>query len=136
MLKIDLVNHLNSTILRDASKLSYIVKDIAPNSENALFSSTSTIIWSGASDNTIFQNKSVNYAFRALHDNLHVSTGLGFKPEHEIELGRIQASKYSGLVADIIYCEVALQAEYFLKHGIFVKNQVEFTVNFLKTKGL
>jgi hypothetical protein len=128
----DLLNYINNTILKQASKLRYIVKDTAPSDEKALFSSTSLVIWNGASENTIFQDATVNYAFRALHDSLHLKTGIGFSPLEEIHLGKLQASKFDGILADLIHCEVSLQAEYYLKNGVFVSNQVDFTKKVLK----
>lgn len=134
-----MINHINNLILRQASKLKYRVADEAPGTIPDLFQTSGTgqglVIWSGASDNTIFQDASVNWAFRALHDALHVKTRIGFSPAEEIELGRIQASQYNGIMADLVYIEVAGQAEYFLKNGVFVQNQVEFTVNALKQMG-
>lgn len=132
----DQLNYLNNTILKKAKGLRYLVKDLAPQNENELFNSSGLIIWSGSSDNTIYQDKSVNWAFRALHDALHLKTGLGFSPKHEIEMGKIQASKESSsFLAEIIFCEVAEQAAYFEKTGLFVADQVEFTLNYLKQKG-
>lgn len=131
----ELQNYLNNIILKQASKLNYIVKDFAPNTEKDLFNSTSLVIWSGESDNTIFGDAKINYAFRALHDDLHLKTRLDFNPESEIELGRIQASKYSGIIADIVYCEVSGQAEYYKNNGIFVKDQVLFFKEYMKELG-
>ena len=133
-MKHDLLNYINNKILKDASKLSYIVKSSAPSTEVELFNSPTLVIWSGASDNTVFQDAKVNYAFRALHDQLHLETRFDFSPQAEIELGRIQASQYDGILADLIYCEVSLQAEYYLKNGVFVPDQVQFTKE--KVKGL
>lgn len=121
-------NELSSLIMRQASKLIYTVSDKAPSDESALFNSPSLVVWSGASDNTVWGSPRVNWAFRALHDALHLKTGLGFSPVEEIELGRIQASQYSGLMADLVYIEVAGQAEHYLKTGQFVVDQVEFTM--------
>jgi hypothetical protein len=127
---------INNAILSQAAKLEYIVKDIAPNTEKGLFNESTLIIWSGESNNTIYQDASVNYAFRALHDALHITTGLGFSHDHEIELGRIQASQYdSQLMQDLVYCEVALQAKYHQETGLFLKDQVSFTQNYLKGLG-
>lgn len=125
----------NNLILLEASKLSYTVKDVAPSTENELFSTTGLVVWSGASDNTIFGDARVNWAFRALHDALHLKTGIGFDPLMEVELGRIQASKYTGLLADLVYCEVAEQAKHYLTTGVFVQDQVAFTLNYLKGIG-
>jgi hypothetical protein len=112
------------------------VKDIAPSTEIELFNSPSLVIWSGASEGTIWNDARVNWSFRALHDALHLKVGIGFSPLEEIELGRIQASRYSGLLADLVYCEVAGQAEHYLKTGQFVIDQVEFTLNYLKQRGI
>lgn len=132
MLNQEALKFVNNTLLTQAAALQYIVKSEAPGTEKALFNSPSLVIWNGASDKTVFQDPSVNYAFRALHDKLHLETGLDFSVESEIELGRIQASKYnSDLMAELIYAEVVLQAEYYKETGTFVKNQVDFTMSHL-----
>lgn len=121
-----LKNYINHKILNEARNIRYIVKSEAPSCEKDLFNCGELVIWSGASDNTIFQDEKVNFAFRALHDALHLKTGMNFSPENEIELGRIQASRYDGILADLVYCEVSLQAKYFLNNGVFVQDQVLF----------
>ena len=126
-MKQDLISYINNKLLADASKLDYIIKADAPNTLGCLQNATGLVIWSGASDDTIYQDETVNWAFRALHDALHLKTGLGFDVDSEIELGRIQANQYEGILADLIYCEVSLQAKYYKENGIFVANQVEFT---------
>lgn len=114
-----------------SSTLTYIVKPDAPSTVQDLFNSTSLIIWSGGSDSTIYGDASVNYAFRAVHDMTHLETRLNFTPEHEIEMGRIQAAKLASrcesLMADLFYCEIALQAAHYLQHGDFVADQKSFT---------
>lgn len=130
-----MIREVNYKILSDAAKIRYAVNSYAPSTETALFTSTSLVIWDGESNNTVFDDKCVNWAFRALHDSLHLKTRLGFSPKEEIELGRIQASKYDGLIADLIYIEVAGQAEYYLNNGIFCPDQRLFTLNQLKLKG-
>lgn len=128
-------NEFNHLILSQASKLNYSVSSLAPNSEVDLFNSGSLVIWNGASDNTIWHDAKVNYAFRALHDALHLESRLGFSVPEEIELGRIQANKYSGMLSDLIYTEVALQAKHFQVTGNFVSDQVSFTLSNLKAMG-
>jgi hypothetical protein len=130
-----MIKEVNYKILSDAVKIQYSVNSHAPSTEVALFNASSLVIWDGESNNTVFDDSRVNWAFRALHDALHLKTRLGFSPLEEIELGRIQASKYEGLLADLIYIEVAGQAEYYLNNGIFCPNQREFTLNQLKLKG-
>lgn len=133
-----MIPEFNNLILKQADKLIWRPATEAPSTEADLFGSqtgSELIIWTGESDYTIWGDKRVNWAFRALHDALHLKTGLGFTPEQEIELGRIQASQYDGLLADLVYLEVAGQAEYFREHGHFIKNQVEWTINKLKSMG-
>lgn len=127
-MKTELIYYINNLILKKALKIDYIVKNEAPNNELDLNNCGQLVIWSGASDNTIFQDAIVNYAFRALHDTLHLKTKIDFSPKSEIYLGRFQASQFdSSVVADLVYCEVALQAEHYLKTGHFVSDQVAFT---------
>jgi hypothetical protein len=118
---------LNNLILNSAPQ--HEVRDVAPSTFQDLLASTGLVIWSGESDHTIFGDARVNWAFRALHDSLHLKIQLDFSPRAEIELGRIQANQYSGLMADLVYIETAGQAEHYLKTGRFVLNQVEFTIS-------
>lgn len=128
------MREINNLILNQASKLNYSVSDLAPSTFRDL-KETGLVIWSGESDNTIFDDPSVNHAFRALHDSMHLETGLDFIPEQEIELGRIQASKYDGFLADLFFIEVSKQAEYYLQNGMFIKDQKLFTLNELNKLG-
>ncbi len=125
-----MIREINNLILKTAPNHS--VRDVAPNSYSDLLAQPTLVVWSGQSDNTIFGDRRVNWAFRALHDALHLKTGIGFSPLEEVELGRIQASQYSGLMADLVYIEVAGQAEYYMQTGQFVQDQVLFTLNALK----
>lgn len=131
----DLLRHLNQTVLDLAKGLNYTVKSQAPSTELELFNSPSLVVWSGESHNTIYQDETVNWAFRAIHDNMHLKTGLGFSPQHEIEMGRIQASQIdSDIIAKLFYIEIAGQAEHYLKTGQFVQDQVAFTLDKLNQK--
>jgi hypothetical protein len=131
------LNYINNTLLRQANKLLYTVSHNAPGTEIDLFNSTSLVIWSGASDKTIFSDCRVNWAFRALHDTLHLQTRLDFRPETEIYIGRLQASLYdSDLVRELIYSEASLQAEYYLNNGHFIDDQYNFTLNHLLKTGV
>lgn len=131
-----MIDYINQTIMRQASKLTYTVSALAPSNESDLFNATSLVIWSGASDQTIFQDPKVNYAFRALHDSLHLKTRLGFSVEAEIELGRIQASQYeSDLMRELIFCQVSMQASHYKTTGQFVVDDFGFTMQYLKKCG-
>lgn len=123
-------------ILSTAPK--HLIKAVAPATFKDVWNSPSLVVWSGESHNTIWNDPMVNYAFRALHDALHIKTRIGFSPLEEIEIGRIQAAKYesySKLFSDLIYIETAGQAEHYMRTGQFVTDQVEFTINKLKTLG-
>jgi hypothetical protein len=129
-------DEFKNLILKQASKLKYRVADVAPSTELELFNGPKTlVIWSGASEGTIWEDARVNWAFRALHDALHLNTGMSFGPEAEMELGRIQANQYTGLMADLVYIETSGQAEHYLKTGQFVEDQVKFTMEALKKAG-
>lgn len=129
----DLIRYINNEVLRQSKNLRYTIKEIAPSTIQDLRNESSLVIWSGASDATIYQDASVNYAFRAIHDALHLKTGLDFSPKHEIEMGRIQASKQSSsLMSELFYTEIARQAEYYLINGVFVQDQVNFTKQYIK----
>lgn len=122
----------NNLILKQASRIIHVVSDIAPSEQRDVFNQGTLKIWTGASEWTIWNDPTVNWAFRAIHDALHIKTGLGFTPDAEIELGRIQANQYSGLLADIVYLEVAGQAEYFKRTGLFLENQRQWILERLK----
>lgn len=128
-----MIRHINNLILSTAPR--HIVADLAPSTFQDLLQSPSLVIWSGESDNTIFGDARVNWAFRALHDALHLKTGIGFSPVEEIAIGRLQANQYSGLMADLVYIETAGQAEHYLKTGRFVSDQIRFTLNELTKLG-
>ncbi len=128
-----LIRYVNSEILKKASNIEYKVADVAPSNETELFNSSSLVIWSGASDQTIFCDKTVNWAFRAIHDLGHIETCLNFTVEQEIELGRIQASKWdSDVMRELIYSQIVMQAKYYGETGLFVSDDYSFTLEHLK----
>lgn len=132
MLSNTLLHYVNNKILSLTSNIRYTVASDAPSSVKDLVNTTSLVIWSGESNNTIYQDCHVNYAFRALHDAKHIETGLDFSIDSEIEIGRRQASKYDGIFADLIYIEIAEQALYYKQHRTFVSNPNEFTMELLQ----
>src|SRR5574338_822981 len=132
------ISYVNNTIERESRSLKFIVKDQAPSTMLDLVNQgpNQLIVWSGASESTIYQDASVNYMFRALHDHLHLQTTLDFSVEAEIEIGRIQANIYArqckSLFADLVYLETTGQATYYKNNGIFIADQVEWTLKQLK----
>jgi len=134
-----MIRYINNEILKLAKPIRHEVKDNAPSSFGDLIAEPGLKIWFGASDSTIFQDAWVNWAFRAVHDNMHHKTGLRFSPEHEMELGKVQAAvlgaRCQGLLADLFYCEIAEQAKFYAETGSFLDDQVRFTLEVLSGLG-
>jgi hypothetical protein len=121
-------------LVRDASRrLRFDVADVAPDTFQGIAgrATAGLVVWSGASERTIFGDPAVNWGFRALHDALHLQTGIGFDPAAEIEIGRIQAGEIARVAGDkiatLVWLETAGQAEHYLRSGGFVADQIEWT---------
>src|SRR4051812_40780351 len=75
---------LNEIVLRQfkSLKISYTVQDNAPSTlrdiVQAYQASKRLVVWSGASDNTIYGDASVNWVFRAWHDYTHIMLNAEF----------------------------------------------------------
>jgi len=123
---------LNNKIIKLAPK--YTVSDHAPDTFERLVRSSNSglVVWAGASDNTIYGDASVNHAFRAWHDSLHLKLNSDFTLQGELVVAMEQARIIGGQYADIIMAEIKGQAEYLTKHGQFPTNQLEFMRNYLK----
>lgn len=110
----------------------YTVADVAPDTfEDVMRNYRETgriIVWNGASENTIFPSASVNWQFRAWHDWLHIQTGIGFTPQDEILLGRIQAGTVADRLASVVLIEVAEQARYYAETGLFIADQIGYVL--------
>ena len=78
---------LNSKILKLAQR--HTVKDIAPDSFASLkgASTSGLVVYSGGSDNTIYGDPRVNWAFRAWHDKLHLDLNAPFTLQGETLVG-------------------------------------------------
>ena len=127
---------LNRLILKLAPK--YTVSDYAPSTFEALQrqSASGLVVWSGASDNTIYGSNIVNHAFRAWHDSLHLKLQADFTLEGEIRVATEQARILNAdNLGRIILAEVQDQALYLAKHGSFPINQLEFMIQYL-SKGV
>ena len=84
------------------------------------------VVFSGASDKTIFENAQQNYAFRAWHDLTHLRLMAPFTPEGEARVAEAQISdlrKFYGdtpqtrHMAGAIRAEINGQVQYSLAHG-------------------
>jgi len=97
------------------------------------------LVWSGASDQTIFACPQTNYDFRAWHDSKHVLYELPFTQGGEyvamtLQQGDIRAL-YDGPVADyfcaILDAEIMGQFHYNAAHGGFPVDQISFVKAYL-----
>ena len=100
------------------------------------------LVWSGASENTIFADAEVNYAFRAWHDWQHLTYQFPFTLEGEKAAAACQIADIAAIFgqsaavkrfARLIWCEVVGQAEYKERTGEFPTDQVDFARNWLAT---
>jgi len=81
-------------------------------------------------ENNIFADVSVNIAFRAWHDQVHILLNEGFDYMGEARVAFAQCSELPnewGLEKQLIMVEVVAQAAYHEKYGDYVPNQREFT---------
>lgn len=128
---------LNQLVQAQVSKLKYEVSDQAPSTYEELLkqSIASIVVWSGASDLTVFGDPSVNHAFRAWHDSLHIHMQAPFNLQGETLVAKEQArilSTYGDTYGDIIMIEVVGQAQYLQETGGFPVDQEAFTRKQLK----
>ena len=93
-------------------------------------------VWTGESDGTIFGDATINHKFRAWHDYIHVTLGYGYDFIGESIVASIQASQLPSewvFEKELVLCEVVGQAQYFMQHNEFLKDQRKFTVTYLQS---
>lgn len=90
-------------------------------------------VWSGASDKTMWPTPEHNYAFRALHDSIHVKYGHAFDLAGEQDTARDTEKYLRRHCPDLIdedyralWFEVVGQAVYEVHHGVFPQDQAAF----------
>lgn len=103
------------------------------------------LVWSGASDKSIFGDPRVNHAFRAWHDYVHITRQLPFTQagEHDVMLAqqrhvkalRLRPQAEQACLA-LLECEIDDQIQALIDTGAFIDDQVQFTINQLNRKGL
>lgn len=100
------------------------------------------LVWSGASDLTIYGDARVNYAFRAWHDRAHIAGRFGFTLAGERAACEWQIAEALRLfpripasVLRLIRAEVIGQAEHFAEHGTFPLDQVSFVKDYANILG-
>lgn len=108
----------------------YEVKDFAPETLKDIVevykNTGKLIVWSGASENTIWNTPQSNWLFRAWHDFTHIKGLYEFNNEGEASTALYQMSQSGTILARLIDIEVNGQLEYFNKYGRFPENQIEF----------
>lgn len=95
------------------------------------------VVWSGASENTIYADPEVNYAFRAWHDWCHWRGRHRFDPEGEVAVCNMQADHLSKLYGcnerwrNILHAETIGQQLYLYRFGYYPKDQRTFVEAYL-----
>lgn len=101
----------------------------------------SILVWTGASEHTIYGDPYVNWMFRAWHDMCHMNSGvcnrehgeLGcFEVSAEHDVARYQCKGLSDLLAQVVQLEVVGQATHWLNTGQFIQDQRAWTLVQLK----
>ncbi len=133
------VLHITSRVL----PCGYDVSEIAPQDFDSLVShydkTGRVLVWSGASDRTIFADCEVNYAFRAWHDSKHITGNFPFSWEGESAAMQAQMDDiralYDGKIAeyfcDLLTAEIQGQKQYQDARGGFPLDQIGFAQSYL-----
>lgn len=130
---------LNTAILAIAADLPYHGDPDAPNSwkdlrtwaERHRIGIDSLPTYDGHSDRTIYGSHVVNVAQRAVHDSHHLGLWVGFDVASECRVAESQCEQaerfgcdQAGL--DLLFADVAGQAEYWGRYSSFVDDQAGF----------
>lgn len=94
------------------------------------------IVWTGASDKTIYGKSQINHIARAWHDYTHLTNYLGYDALSEIQVAGIQAAQLPQdwwFEKQLIQAEVTGQVLYFNKYKQFPEDKRKFTFQYLKT---
>lgn len=107
-----------------------MVQDNAPETFEDVFKTYKLtcrlVIWSGASESTIWGSREANWLFRAWHDYAHILSLGEFTPEGERLAALKQMSQSGTILAKVINIEVNEQVKYFQQYNKFPENQIEF----------
>ncbi len=93
------------------------------------------LVWTGASDKTIFGCRITNYKFRAWHDLIHIKLQAPFTPEGEYQVMLEQINELPAF-KEILECEIMGQVQYEQENGFFPEDQIEFARAYMQMKGL
>lgn len=127
-----MIHDLNRLVLSIAPL--FDARPIAPATLGELMSIDGPlVVWDGASDQTIYCDARVNYAFRSWHDAAHIAGRFPFTLEGEraacefqIAQARAMFPRLPESLAAAIRAEVIGQTEYFAANGMFPANQAQF----------
>ena len=139
------VSHaLNAAVLHMAARALPLGFDVSPDAPSTYEALCNThrftgrvVVWDGESDNTIYEDREVNYAFRAWHDACHIVGAYPFTLEGErgacgMQLSQLFAvygdSATTRLWAKWLHADCVGQAEYFDRWGAFPSPQRRFTL--------
>jgi hypothetical protein len=137
----------NVATLHIASRIFPLGFDVSADAPDSLakvishFENTGRIcVWSGASENTVFGDAEVNYAFRAWHDSKHLQGKHHFSESGESAVADMQCADIRALFGNtaeadyfclIVQAEVMGQLEYKEKFGGFPLDQYGFTAAYV-----
>lgn len=125
--------YLQAELRKQMRGITYSVADVAPATYADLVAhGRNMVVWSGASDNTIWGSPESNHMFRAWHDSIHLAYGLDFSKSGELAVAELSRSKLGGVIGNVVYAEVAGQVEYFERFGDFPKDQLNFTLAYMR----
>ena len=138
---------LNAAILTIAARLfpcGYLISEDAPDTYDKLVvhldCGKPLVVFAGGSEQTIYGDREVNYAFRAWHDWCHWRGGHPFNREGEQAVYAMQCQHLVQLYDyslrtrrwfDILYAEIIGQQLYFEQHRQFPADQRAFVERFL-----
>lgn len=90
-------------------------------------------VWSGASLSIIYPEPSMNHLFRAHHDHIHLSSGLGFNLEEEIQVTKLGLAQLqlqsSELLSRLYWLDNVGQQLSFYQNGAFPQDQMSFILS-------
>lgn len=91
-------------------------------------------VWTGASENTIFGEERINHYFRAWHDYTHLVNNLGYDSVGESIVCDLQIQQLPTdwlFERELLHIEVVGQIHYHALNHDFVKDQRQFTIDYL-----
>jgi len=134
---LSIVNKMHRFVTHNG--IQYRASETAPGTWTELKQSDpyNLVVWSGASDQTIWVKPEYNWLFRAVHDFVHIVYNLDFSDESEREVRRITAEllRLSASEEAILKAEIDGQIEYKNEHGEFPIDQMKHAQEYLNKTG-